>query len=363
MAAVMLPSTCGRSLCQAMAGRQLLHCCYLSAAHVARVAVAAQRSSGIARTSDFRSSSRSGSSGSSKSYTQRQRLDDYCLQQNPHHSKNLIQSWIAQGKVLVNDQVVTKAGHAVPKQANVRILAEDPKFVCRAGFKLEKALDHFAIDVTGLTALDAGLSTGGFTDCLLQRGARHVYGVDVGHGQVMGSIAQHPCVTVMEKTNLRHMAAGDLPEKVSLVTLDLSFISVLKVMPAVAQLVAPGGQLLVLIKPQFEAGRSQVSSGGVVKDPGVHRQVIARITQGVEAYGFSCRGVTESPLKGDKGGNTEFLAHFVHDPGQGPISIPPDSVRDEGGDVKKGGDVVHSGSLGGRIAQQRQKEQQPGQSS
>eukprot|EP00882_Tetradesmus_deserticola_P028950 GHRQ01032296.1.p1 GENE.GHRQ01032296.1~~GHRQ01032296.1.p1 ORF type:complete len:184 (-),score=43.83 GHRQ01032296.1:366-917(-) len=176
MAAVMLPSTCGRSLCQAMAGRQLLQCCYLSAARIARVAVAAQRSSGIASTSDFKSSSRSGSSGSSKSYTQRQRLDDYCLQQNPHHSKNLIQSWIAQGKVLVNEQVVTKAGHAVPKQANVRILAEDPKFVCRAGFKLEKALDHFAIDVTGLTALDAGLSTGGFTDCLLQRGARHVSG-------------------------------------------------------------------------------------------------------------------------------------------------------------------------------------------
>jgi 23S rRNA (cytidine1920-2'-O)/16S rRNA (cytidine1409-2'-O)-methyltransferase len=149
---------------------------------VARLALAAQRSSGLTSTSDATSTSRIGTSSSgdnssstaSKSYTKRQRLDDYCLQQNPQHSKNLIQSWIAQGKVLVNDKVVTKAGHAVPKNANVRILAEDPKFVCRAGFKLEKALDHFGIDVTGLTALDAGLSTGGFTDCLLQRGARHV---------------------------------------------------------------------------------------------------------------------------------------------------------------------------------------------
>uniref|UniRef100_A0A383W5Y5 RNA-binding S4 domain-containing protein n=1 Tax=Tetradesmus obliquus TaxID=3088 RepID=A0A383W5Y5_TETOB len=329
-----------------MASRQLPHCCCWSAAQVARLALAAQRSSGIAITSGTSSTSRSGSSSdsSSKSYPKRQRLDDYCLQQNPQHSKNLIQSWIVQGKVLVNDKVVTKAGHAVPKNANVRILAEDPKFVCRAGFKLEKALDHFEIDVTGLTALDAGLSTGGFTDCLVQRGARHVYGVDVGHGQVMGSIAQDPRVTVMEKTNLRHMAASDVPEQVSLVTLDLSFISVLKVMPAVAQLVAPGAQLVVLVKPQFEAGRSQVGSGGVVKDPKVHQQVIDRITKGVEAYGFVCRGVTESPLKGDKGGNTEFLAHFVHDPSQGPISIPPDGMRDEGGDVIRSSGLGSSSS-------------------
>jgi 23S rRNA (cytidine1920-2'-O)/16S rRNA (cytidine1409-2'-O)-methyltransferase len=111
---------------------------------------------------------------SKQSYTKRQRLDDYCHQLYPHYSKNLIQSWIAQGKVLINDQVVTKAGHAVPKNAAVRIKAEDPKFVCRAGFKLEKALDHFQVDVAGLTALDAGLSTGGFTHCLLQRGISHV---------------------------------------------------------------------------------------------------------------------------------------------------------------------------------------------
>lgn len=297
--------------------------------HLSRVLVAAQRSAAAASTS---SSSSSSQPAEKPSYNKKQRLDDYCLQQYPQYSKNLVQSWIAQGKVLVNDKVVTKAGHAVPKKAEVRINAEDPKYVCRAGFKLEKALDYFGIDVTGATALDAGLSTGGFTHCLLQRGARHVYGVDVGHGQVMGSIAQDQRVTVMERTNLRHLRPDQLPEQVSLVTLDLSFISVLKVMPAVAAVMAPGAQLVVLIKPQFEAGRAQVGAGGLVKDPQVHQAVISRITAGVEAYGLQCLGVTESPLKGDKSGNTEFLALFKHDPSQGPISVPPEGVRDEGGD-------------------------------
>lgn len=139
-----------------------------------------------------------------------------------------------------------------------------------------------------------------------------VYGVDVGYGQVMGSIAQDPRVTVMERTNLRHLQPGDLGEgvQIDMATLDLSFISVLKVMPAVVGLMRPGARAVVLIKPQFEAGREQVGSGGVVRDPRVHAEVVARVCAGIEACGLPCCGHIESPLKGDKGGNTEFLALF-----------------------------------------------------
>ncbi|KIZ02007.1 Uncharacterized protein yqxC [Monoraphidium neglectum] len=290
----------------------------------------------------------------------KQRLDDYCLALHPEHSKNLIQSWIVQGKVLVNDRVVTKAGTPVPKDATVRINAEQPKYVCRAGHKLEAALEHFGVDVTGLTALDAGLSTGGFTDCLLQRGIARVYGVDVGYGQVMGSIAQEPRVTVMERTNLRHLKPEDLPTRVDLVTLDLSFISVLKVLPAVVGVMRPeGAQMVVLIKPQFEAGRGAVSAGGVVRDPKVHAEVIERITRGISAYNLQPRGVMESPLKGDKGGNTEFLAHFVHDPASGPLRLVPVDAASvvavgEGGDDEQEqegmGGVAGSGGAGSSIS-------------
>ncbi|KAI8463596.1 MAG: S-adenosyl-L-methionine-dependent methyltransferase [Monoraphidium minutum] len=279
--------------------------------------------------------------------SRKQRLDDYCLTMHPEYSKNLIQSWIVQGKVLVNDRVVTKAGTPVPKHAAVRINAEQPKYVCRAGHKLEAALEHFGVDVTGLTALDAGLSTGGFTDCLLQRGVGHVFGVDVGYGQVVGSIAQDPRVTVMERTNLRHLRPEDLPARVDLVTLDLSFISVLKVMPAVAAALRPsGGQLVVLIKPQFEAGKGLVSAGGVVRDPKVHAEVISRISRGIQAFNLAPRGVIESPLKGDKGGNTEFLAHFVHDPDAGPLLLSDAAAAAEAA----GGGGGAGGGRGGAAA-------------
>lgn len=193
-----------------------------SPAQLHRLALAAQRSSSAASTSEAASSGPvAGDDGpgsgapprAAAAPQRRQRLDDYVLSMHPEHSRNLVQSWIAQGKVLVNDTPVTKAGAPLPRGAVVRVTAEAPRYVCRAGLKLEAALDHFAVDVTGLTALDAGLSTGGFTDCMLQHGARHVYGVDVGHGQVMGSIAQDPRVTVMERTNLRHLAPSDLPEQ------------------------------------------------------------------------------------------------------------------------------------------------------
>ncbi len=212
-----------------------------------------------------------------------------------------------QGKVKVDGKIVTKPGTAVADDALLDLALEQPKYVSRAGFKLEKALDHFGIDVTGLTIMDAGLSTGGFTDCLLQRGAKKIYGIDVGYGQVHEKIRNDARVIVMERTNLR--AVSNLSQQVDLVTLDLSFISILKVMDAVCAVLKPGGMLITLIKPQFEARKQDVGRGGIIKDPAIHEQVIERVTTGIQAYGFKLEGVIESPIQGSDG-NKEFLACF-----------------------------------------------------
>ncbi|KXZ56460.1 hypothetical protein GPECTOR_1g411 [Gonium pectorale] len=248
------------------------------------------------------------------------RLDEYCMLLAPQYSRNVIQSFILQGKVRVGGKPVTKAGTPVvlgpggAPASPVVIDAEEPRYVCRAGLKLERALQHWAIDVRGLTALDSGQSTGGFTDCLLQYGAAKVYGIDVGYNQLADRIRRDERVVVMEKFNLRRLGPQDLPEQVDIATLDLSFISVLLVIGAVTSVLRPDGRLVVLIKPQFEAGRQQVGAGGVVRDPKVHAEVISRVTAGIAAHGYELVGVTESPIKGDKSGNTEFLAHFLRRP-------------------------------------------------
>ncbi|XP_010326241.1 uncharacterized protein [Solanum lycopersicum] len=185
----------------------------------------------------------------------KRRLDELCLERFQQYSRTFIQSWILQGKVLVDGRVVTKAGTQIPDKAVVEIMAEIPKYVCRGGHKLEAAIENLGIDVAGKVALDSGLSTGGFTDCLLQYGASFVYGVDVGYGQVADKIRRDERVSVFERTNLRYLS--ELPQKVDLVTLDLSFISILLVMPAVVNLMKEEATLVTLIKPQFEARRSQ----------------------------------------------------------------------------------------------------------
>lgn len=237
----------------------------------------------------------------------KKRLDVLVHEQFPQYSRQQIQSWIMQDKVHVEGRVVNKAGMQIDEDAAITLDAQEPKFVGRAGFKLEKALDYFGVDVTGLVVLDAGLSTGGFTDCLLQRGAKKVYGVDVGYGQVHEKIRGDARVVVMERTNLRELAT--VGELVDLVTLDLSFISILKVMDAVCAVLKPHGQLITLIKPQFEAERHNVGRGGIVRDPAIHQAVIERVTQGIMAHGFELVGTTESPIQGATG-NTEFLAYF-----------------------------------------------------
>lgn len=238
----------------------------------------------------------------------KQRLDELTVERNPELSRTVAQSWIAQGKVLVDGQPVTKAGTKFKPSVKIEVIAEQPKFVCRAGLKLEKALAHFDVDVTGCVALDSGLSTGGFTDCLLQSGAKKVYGVDVGYGQVAEKIRQDERVVIMERTNLRYVT--ELPDAIDIVTLDLSFISVLKVLPAICRILKPGGTMLVLIKPQFEAKRNQIGSKGVVRDANVHKEVIENVIQGAKLFGFEYIDHTTSPIKGAKEGNTEFLAHF-----------------------------------------------------
>jgi len=252
--------------------------------------------------------------------TKKKRLDHSAQELYPEYSRRQIQSWIMQGKVFVDGQPITKSGAQISEGAIIVVNAQEPKFVSRAGLKLEKALDHFAIDVTDLIVLDAGISTGGFTDCLLQRGVKKVYGIDVGYGQIHEKIRFDQRVVVHERTNLRELTS--VGELVDLITLDLSFISILKVMDAVSNMLKEGGYLITLIKPQFEARREDICKGGLVKDPRVHQEVIEQVTRGVCAHGFTLVGVIESPIEGATG-NKEFLAYFRR------ISTPQISLQEE----------------------------------
>jgi 23S rRNA (cytidine1920-2'-O)/16S rRNA (cytidine1409-2'-O)-methyltransferase len=242
----------------------------------------------------------------------RKRLDELCREFYPQHSRNLLQSWIMQGKVTVDGRVVTKSGYLVSNSSKVQVSASEPKYVCRAGHKMEAALESFHVEVANKVALDAGLSTGGFTDCLLQNGAAKVYGVDVGYGQVAEKVRVDERVVVMERTNLRYLTASDFPEKMQIATLDLSFISILKVMDAVCQVLETGGDLITLIKPQFEADRDEISRGGLVRSDETHKRVTKFITEGVVSRGFEFKQLIESPITGAQSGNKEFLAYFVH---------------------------------------------------
>ncbi|MBN2267514.1 MAG: TlyA family RNA methyltransferase [Candidatus Babeliaceae bacterium] len=238
----------------------------------------------------------------------KKRLDVRVLELYPHLSRKQIQSFIIEGRVFVDGHPCTKAGTPVDESNEISVRAETPRFVCRAGFKIEKALEHFGVDVTGLTILDAGLSTGGFTDCLLQKGARKVYGIDVGYGQVHEKIRSDPRVVVLERTNLRHYEHTGDP--IDIVTLDLSFISIIKVLPAIKKILPIGGKLITLIKPQFEAEKGEVPRGGVIRNEVQREQIVQSVVKNIELEGFSCQGVIPSPIEGTAG-NIEFLALFI----------------------------------------------------
>lgn len=239
--------------------------------------------------------------------TKKQRLDLALVAAGLASSREQARACILAGAVTVNGQVVVKPGALVAAEASLAV-RQRPAYVSRGGYKLAHALDVFRIEVREWVCLDAGASTGGFTDCLLQRGARRVYAVDVGYGQLDWRLRQDPRVVVMERVNLRTLTA--LPEPVDLATLDLSFISLRLVLEPVRALLRPGGEVVALIKPQFEAGRERVGRGGVVRDPRVHAAVLQNLLGWAMAHGYAVRGLTASPLRGPAG-NVEFLAHLA----------------------------------------------------
>ena len=247
------------------------------------------------------------------------RLDVLLVERGLAESRAKAQALIMAGQVRVAGQTALKPATAVPSDSELTVDA-GPRFVSRGGEKLDAALDAFAIDVTGLVCADAGASTGGFTDCLLQRGAAKVYAIDVGKGVLHWKLRNDPRVIVMEETNARFVES--LPEPVSLTTVDASFISLKILLPVVKSWIAPSplrpspigrgdggeGQIVALIKPQFEAGKKDVARGdGVIRDPEIHRQVLIDILTFAREHGFSIRGLIKSPLLGPKG-NAEFLA-------------------------------------------------------
>jgi 23S rRNA (cytidine1920-2'-O)/16S rRNA (cytidine1409-2'-O)-methyltransferase len=238
------------------------------------------------------------------------RLDQALVERGLCESREKAKRAILAGQVRINQQVARKASDTVKVSDELHLEAPE-KFVSRGGFKLEQALDHFHLEVTGGTAIDLGASTGGFTDCLLQRGITRVFAVDVGHGQLAWKLRNDPRVVVMERTNARHLTAAHFPQPfspVDLIVADCSFISLQKILPPAIALLRSGGKIAALVKPQFEAGKSEVDKGaGVITDPAIHARVLSELKKFVEQETkLLWRGETESPLLGPAG-NKEFL--------------------------------------------------------
>ncbi len=240
----------------------------------------------------------------------RSRLDVLLVERGLAESRQRAVALIIAGKVQVDGYQASKAGQRVAADAKVELLDQDETYVSRGGFKLASALDSFSMEVAHLVVMDVGASTGGFTDCLLQRGAKKVYAIDVGYGQLAWQLRQDPRVVTVERCNVRYLTSKQVPELVDLAVIDTSFISLTKVIPKVLEFVKGGGQLLALIKPQFEVGRGQVGKGGVVRDLELHRQVVRKIEQFCQGQGMEVRGVKESSLLGPKG-NREFFIFAV----------------------------------------------------
>ena len=237
------------------------------------------------------------------------RLDALLVHKGLVESREKARALILAGQVDVGGHGAQKAGTMVSVDSEVRVIGPDHPWVSRGGLKLVQALDAFAIEVTGAMALDIGASTGGFTDVMLQRGARHVIALDVGHSQLHWKIRSDPRVTVIEGANARHLTRADLPglgEGANIVTIDVSFISLGLIFPVLPPLLAPGARVVALVKPQFEAGRKEVGKRGVVSDPEVHARVVASVTALAADVGLERRGLIDSPITGAQG-NKEFL--------------------------------------------------------
>jgi len=236
----------------------------------------------------------------------KQRLDSMLVDMGLANSRQRARSLIMAGQVLVNDVPVDKPGTPIPGSARITLRGEDHRYVSRGGIKLEAALNAFRLNVHGWVCMDVGASTGGFTDCLLHHGASKVYAIDVGYGQIAWKLRQDPRVVVVERTNIRHMAKETVPESMDLATIDVSFISLKIVVPVVVPYLKPAGGMVLLIKPQFEAGKGRVGKGGVVRDPALRDEIVRDLTDTFSNSGFHCSKALPSPIRGPKG-NQEYL--------------------------------------------------------
>ena len=255
----------------------------------------------------------------------KERLDVLLVSLGLAESRAKAQATIMAGEVYVNGQKADKSGMEVDITSNVEVRGSACPYVSRGGLKLEKALRNFGVDPTGYVCSDSGASTGGFTDCLLQQGASKVFAIDVGYGQLAWKIRNDPRVVVMERTNIRYVTLEDLGEPLDLSVIDVSFISLGLVLPVVKTLLKPTGQVLCLIKPQFEAGKDKVGKKGVVRDPAVHEEVLQNFISLAKSLDFTIRNLTFSPVKGPEG-NIEFLAHLSMQPGEDSYLAPGDLV-------------------------------------
>ncbi len=248
------------------------------------------------------------------------RLDIILVERGLIESREKAKAVIMSGQVYVNGQKADKPGQAYIDDCDIQIRGNTLKYVSRGGLKLEKALDSFGGDVSGKVCIDCGASTGGFTDCLLQRGAAKVYSVDVGYGQLAWSLRSDSRVVVMERTNVRYIREEMFPEKPSVGTIDVSFISLSLVLPALRQVLEDKGEVFCLIKPQFEAGRDKVGKKGVVRDINTHIEVLESFCKNAENSGFYVENLTYSPIKGPEG-NIEYLGHLLSEPCKLEINI------------------------------------------
>ena len=241
----------------------------------------------------------------------KERLDVLLVQRNIAESREKAKAMIMAGVIFVNGNREDKAGTTFDvEKAHIEVKGATLKYVSRGGLKLEKAMNHFGLKLAGKVCMDIGSSTGGFTDCMLQNGAVKVYAVDVGHGQLAWKLRQDERVVCMEKTNIRYVKPEDIREPVDFASVDVSFISLTKVLPVAMELLVPGGEMVCLIKPQFEAGREKVGKKGVVRDRAVHVEVIEKVTDFALSLGFQILNLDFSPIKGPEG-NIEYLVHLV----------------------------------------------------
>jgi 23S rRNA (cytidine1920-2'-O)/16S rRNA (cytidine1409-2'-O)-methyltransferase len=240
---------------------------------------------------------------------ERQRLDLLVVNRGLAQSREKARALILAGQVLVNGQKADKAGANVDVTAKIDLLAQ-PRYVGRGGLKLEAALDHFHISASEKICLDVGSSTGGFTDCLLQRGAERVYAIDVGTGQLDWKLRNDPRVIVQEQVNARYLTRDQVPQPIALAVCDVSFISITMILPALTGLLADDADMVILVKPQFELDRDQVGKGGIIRDPALHLQACQRVETAVQQLGFHTE-IIPSPILGAEG-NREFLLHARH---------------------------------------------------